>query len=368
MSSIDDTDTDPEDYRIDFDTYTREFKNDNRLHSDADSIRRRFGIPAYSRERFQYANVFANMLEHVWDGEPRGATKDKGGTDVLGTGDMGSGKSTLLLYIAVRLMEINNEKVVWRASTSRSEWLPFSPWARICVPEGVEMDARLVPKDPTDDVIDDVEIDDFGREVVEYTDVVDLLENKLKPGMFHVVYPDPHMRKAQTLYDGIDELQHEELEFSPDDPTSHWWFAFIMARIYNGPHDWTTLLLDEMGDLAPQSAQKDEFSTYQKVEMLKDCYVDSRRNGFSMFAFGHNEVDIHEKVRRKVRWRIHMPGSANPTTKSDLIGFNNVPMNTDQMSHRYPGTILSYTQQNYELLQYSHVPSPINHNLEVSLK
>lgn len=368
---------------VEFDTQTAQYQDHRGYHTDADSIRRAFGIPPYERDRFEEykRNVFPNLVEHVWDGPPQGATRDKGGTDILATGKPGSGKSSWARYLSARVMEINDEKVVWRGSTARSEWLPFAPWTRLCLPAGVDIKAFLDPRVPTDPPHEDIDLSNLVREVVYYDDVRHLNRDLLKPGQFHVVYPDPRMRGLQDVYRAADEKQYEtpgpkerERFFHPEDPSKHWWFGWVLDRIERGPHHFTTLILDEIGDIAPQSASKDAYGTFQKVELLKDCYVDARKKGLTIFAFGHAEVDIHQLIRHKIRWRTAMAGSANPTTKSDVVGFDRVPMDAEFSSSMDPGDLLVYNEQNFDDLTYADTPgskslppSVQNYKLKLSL-
>lgn len=366
-------------FDIEFDTKTAQYQDDGTYHTDADSIRRAFGIPPYERDRFaEYKrNVFPNAVEHVWQGPPEGATRDKGGTDILATGKPGSGKSSLARYLSLRVMEINNEKVVWRGSTARSEWLPFAPWTRLCLPAGIDITAYLEPRVPTEPALTDIDLADIVREVVYYDDVQTLNQDLLKPGQFHVVYPDPRMRGLQRVYDGADEKQYDspggqqrDALFHEVDPSKHWWFGWVLDRVENGPHDFTTLVLDEIGDIAPQSAKKDSHGTYQKVELLKDSYVDARKKGLTIFAFGHSEVDIHQLIRHKIRWRVSMAGSANPTRSSNVVGFDRVPMDHEFTSSMDPGEFLVFNEQNYDPLSYADTPAgdPLaNYKLSLSL-
>jgi hypothetical protein len=342
--------------------------------TDAERLRHLFGIPGYERERFAdyKRDVFPGLIEHVWDGPPEGATREKGGTDCLTTGPPGTGKSTWHLYLAVRLMEENSEAVAWRGSTARSEWLPFAPVTRVCLPSSVDVDARLVPKDPTNPAVENVALDDVVREVCWYDDVRDLNQRLLEPGQFHVVYPDPLLRGIQDVYEAADEKAYQPPPdrplFHPDDPSNHFWFGWLLDRVENGPYEWTSLILDEIGDLASQEARKDSFGTYQKIELMRDCYVDARKTGLSIFAAGHSETDIHAMIRRKMRWRIQMPGQANPTTGSDVVGFESVPMNTDLTSKMSPGELLAFNERHFDQLAFSEIPSPVEHSLQVSLE
>lgn len=334
--------------------------------SDARHIREHHGIPGYDRERFDYQKLVPNVLEHVWEGSPQGATKDKGGTDWLATGKPGSGKSTLGMNFAVRMMEINDEAVVWRGTPARSEWLPLAPWTTVCLPERVDVTARLEPRDPTRDTVE-VALEDIVREVKRYANPVQLNRQLLDPGQFHVVYPDPRMAECQLYYEDS-EKQRDGVEFAAEDPLDHWWFAWVMARIEYGPHGWMTAILDEIGDICPESAGDDAYGTLPKIKLIKDYYVDARKYGLSFGLFGHSEADIHNELRRKVRWRIQMPGSANPTTGSQLVGFNSVPMETTMTERSPVGEALIYTESNFEKFGWADLEAPLDRKLKVHLE
>jgi hypothetical protein len=339
--------------------------------TDARYMREEFGIPAWDAERFDYEDVVPNCWEHSWDAEGDRIT---GGTDFLARGKPGKGKSTLACYVAIRQIEANNEKVVWRGSSSRSEWLPLAPWAVLCLPEGVDIRARLESKDPTEPAVE-LGVDDLKaivREVVRYSDPVDLNRRVLEQGTFHVVYPDPRLQGCQEVYERDQEKRYDtppnrETLFAEGDPANHWWFAWALARVNHGPHHWTTWICDEIGDIAPQSARKDQFGTYQKVELLKDMWVDARKFGLSIFLFGHSEVDIHQSIRHKIRWRIQMPGTANPTTASDVVGFESVPMD-HEITDRYPiGKALMYNETHFDAFRWKDVPSPTSYKLKIEV-
>jgi len=353
-------------------TNTQQARDDARRHTDARSIREHYGIPKWDRDAFNWPSVVPNCWEHTWDAP---VNEIAGGTDFLCRGKPGMGKSTLANYVAARMMEINDERVVWRGSSSRSEWLPLAPWTRLCLPEGVEIAARLESKDPTHAAVElePEDLEKIVREVVYYSDPVDLNQRVLKEGAFHVIYPDPEMRGCQRVYRESPERTYEapggrDQLFAPEDPASHWWFAWVLSRVEHGPHHWTSLIFDEIGDLAPQSAKKDKFGTYQKVEMLKDTWVDARKFGLSIFCFGHSETDIHQMIRKKLRWRVQMRGTANPTTKSDLVGFESVPMNTDLTSRMQVGEALMYSETNFEPFRWANLSAPHDYKLRLQLE
>jgi hypothetical protein len=350
---------------------------DSRRKSDATNIRTRenrgFDIPAWDRSNFDHPTV-PNCLTHSWDAP---GNEDHGGTDWLCTAKPGLGKSTLANYLSARLMDINDEKVVWRGSTSRSEWLPLAPWTKLCLPENVDVRVLARSRDPREP---EVELDsgvlegNVVREVVRYSDPIDLNQNHLDEGQFHVVYPDPRMRQCQAIYEASDEKAYDspsgdrEALFHEEDPANHWWFAWILARIDHGPHHWTSFIADEIGDIAPQSVMKDSFGSYQKVQLLKDAWVDARKFGLSVFAFGHSEKDIHSMIRRKIRWRVQLRGSANPTTSNDVLGFSSIKMNHDLTSNMDVGEALLYSESNFDRFAWKDMPSPTDYKLKIKLE
>jgi len=363
-------------------TSSRQYTGDQRCHDDWEDIARKFSVrrgalwdvyteaeaadvrDTHPGDMKLEKELIPNYVHHAWDYDD--TTLLAGGTDFLAVGAPGSGKSTMALNHSLRLMEENDEKVVWRASTARSEWLPYAPWARVCLPEGVDVNARFVPKIPTQDGFD-VELEDVVREVVRYRNPRHLNHELLKEGQFHVVYPDPEMRGIQSIYEDTQEKQYDGLEFTADDPLNHWWFGYILSRVERGPYHWTSIMFDEIGDIAPEAARNDEYAHYQKVELFKDCLVDARKTGLSIFMFGHTESDIHSMIRRKIRWRVAMAGKANPTRGSQVVGFNNVPMNENLSSNLDVGLMIPYNESRFDwpAVKFANFPDPVDMTLKV---
>ncbi|WP_373190069.1 ATP-binding protein [Halolamina sp.] len=333
-------------------------------HSDADSMRREFGFPAFDESAFDWPSVAPGCLMHARDNS---AHSPAGGTDFMATGKPGCGKSTLALYWSIRLLEVNNEAVVWRGSESRSEWVPLAPWATVCLPASCDVEVTL-KKTTGDGSTRTVDLEDVVREVQYYEDPRDLWENHVDGGKFHVVYPDPEMRGCQELYEESNKTY--DLEFSREDPVKHWWVAAVLARVEYGPyHTFVSLMFDEIGDLIPQEASKDRFATFQKILLFRDLYVDARKFFLSLFTFGHSRTDVHEKVRRKVRWHITMNGIANPTRASQVVGVENVPMRTDLTSRMDVGKCLMWTETNFEpRLAWKDIPAPTDEVLVLDLQ
>lgn len=343
---------------------------DDKRHSDANDMRMVHGIPEWDPSRFEYG-VVPDLLSHTVDPDHGRA---KGGTDCYLRGKPGKGKSTLLCALVPRLIELNDETVWWRASSSRSEWLPLARWATVWIPEGASVDARLAGRDPTDGTIS-VDVDELGeivRSVRRYSSPRDLLD-KAGRARLHVVYPDPLMRGCNSALEAAAEKEYEipsgrDQLFDERDPDHHWWFGFNLERVENGPHYFSTWICDELGDLMPQDASKDAFGWYQKVQMMKDSWVDFRKHNHTIIAAGHSEKDAHSAIRRKLRWRIQMPGQANPTTAGDLVGFESVPMHSDMTSRMPVGKALIYTETNFEKIAWPDVSSPTSHKLKITIQ
>lgn len=356
------------------DRNTREFTGKQTHHSDADSIRRHHGVGRYNSEAFDRPVLMPNVLEYEWDA--RGG-RIAGGTDLLSIGKPGSGKSTLGCHLCTRSIDdapLPHSKVVWRASQTRSEWLPLHRWVTLCLPAGVPIDAKLVPRDPSQSEVRldvDEHLPQIVREVVYYHDLEELNRELLAPGKIHVVYPDPMLRGCQRAYENSQEKAYDDPSnrglFEPEDPSNHFWFGWVLDRVENGPHDWTTLILDEIGDIAPQDASKDQYGTYQKVELLRDCWVDARKKGLSIFAFGHSSKDIHAMIRRKMRWRVTMNGKANPTRDGQVVQFDAVPMKWDQTSRMDVGEALIWNEQTFEPISWPNYEAPVSHSLETRI-
>jgi hypothetical protein len=337
------------------------------LHTDVDEIRDKFGISSFDADQFSALNKpYPNCLVH----EPPGESEwgHVGGTNFLAVGEKGSGKSTLGLFWAARLMEQNDEAVVWRGSSSRSEWLPFKHWTKLLLPKNAETEAAWKPRDiRAQNAGEDADICEIVREVEYYEDVEDL-NDRLEPGKFHVVYPDPTFTGCERVMAESDFSKKPvpfttlaEAEESEDaTPLVHWWFAWMVAKLEYGPYDWTSLIFDEAADLAPDDARADADETYEKVQALRRVMADSRKFYFSLFFFAHHEVNLHSKIRRTVQWRVNLADeTANPCRAANdrpPLGFNAIPMEQDQLSFRNVGHGLLWTEQRFSRFRWDDVP------------
>lgn len=329
-------------------------------HTDARDIRQTFGFPPFNPGSSRYPQLTEDCLIHEW--EPQGERDAYGGTDWFAVGKPGSGKSTLALAWSAHLMEQNRETVVWRGSERRAEWLPFAPWATVAIPAGVSVSAHFEKRDPSSEKVE-VRLEDVVRDVVRYRDPVHLNQDLLQPGQFHVVYPDPDMTGLQAIYEKSDYTVEPPADrdalFHPEDPNEHWWFGWAIARIEEGPYSWCSWICDEVRDLLKEGARNDQFGTYQKIELYTEAYSDFRKYGLSAFKLGHREQDLHSMVKDKIRWRISMPKSANPTSKGQVGGFEAVPMKADQTSKWQVGRALIFNESKFERITWPDIPSPV---------
>ena len=392
--------------------HTRQVTGDARAHTVGENMRRAFGFRRWANvlERLETADhpaieggshpivehprAFLDHLIHLDDMDKirleenalEGLPKERravfkwlqqrpevikdlrlGGTDWLCHGPKGSGKSTMTVSLPViRNLELNGDAVVWRGSPARAEWLPFRSWVRLCLPAGVEVEAVL---DPPSDAMDPIPVDleNVVHEVVRYTSIRQLNHEVIKEGWPHVVYPDPKFRGATEAYREADEIQEightsawdvaadPELEGGDVTPSEMWWFAWGIDKIDHGPPYWTTWVCDEIGNLMPEHASNGYHRLHDRISAYRDKYVDARRNKFSMYGIGHDPEDLHNLVRKKMRWRITMAGTDNPTGKT--VGMGDAPMVRNYTAGFRLGQALSWNKQNYAEFSWSDVPS-----------
>lgn len=338
----------------------------DRHHTDADEIRRRYGMEPYDDDVWdsqEYA--FPKCLNHSLP-EANG-WGHAGGTNFLGVGGKGSGKSTFGLYWGTRLMEANDECVVWRGTPSRSEWLPLRHWTTLWLPAGVDVDPVWKPRDMTQqNAGEPASLEDIVRDVKRYDDPTDL-NQRLEPATFNVVYPDPSFTGCEEIMSNSDyvptpvSFTTQDAAEEPADatPVVHWWYAYFVSKLDDGPWDWTSVIFDETEDLAPQSARADAHETYTKIESLRRVMDQSRKFALSVYWLAQNEPDLHQKIRRTIQWRVATADeSGNPTDASGVIGFREVPMKYNILSSKSVGHGLLYQEQSFSPFSWPDISDP----------
>lgn len=349
---------------------------------DARQMREVFGVaPFHKIEALLegYEEPLPNCVVHEADPQ---RYDHKGGTNALVLGEKGSGKSTLALWLAIHLMDVNDEAVIWRGSPERSEWLPLREWTTLCLPASCKPEATWKPRDIRAETSgEDVDLEDEVRDIVYYDGVEDLL-SQLEPHQFHVVYPDPQFVGCNEVMSGTGYSPHD-VQYVPQNgagedeeptPLVHWWFALFAGRLEFGPYDWTTVLFDEAADLAPDDARADKAQHYEKVTGLRKVMADSRKYYLSLFWFAHHEQNLHSKIRRTMQWRVSMPdGTSNPRQENDSppLGFNSIPMRYDLLSSKDVGHGIWWTERNFTRFKWDDVPvGPVDENrwLKISLE
>jgi len=348
--------------------------------TDAYEMRMRFGVPAFDREAFD-RELYVDTLIHE---KPAETTNSAGGTDWLKVGERGCGKSTDNLNWSLRLMEVNDEIVIWRGSPARSEWLPLRDWTTLWLPANASVDANWM-SEVDEAAAAEADLEDVVRDVRRYEGVRDLLDQlgDQARGTFNVVYPDPSFAGCRELTRKTNRVS-ETLPFVPQwetfgdesgTPLTHWWVAFILGRVEHGLGGsfwWTSLMFDESGDLIPEGAEEDEHSTYKKLKLVRSCYADSRRSKFSLYWSAHREDNIHHKISKEVMRRVQMPDETpNPRqnrVRSIPKGFKTVPMFTDIMSNRKVGTALMFNQNEFVLYRWDDIASPYDEDAHRWLK
>ena len=61
-----------------------------------------------------------------------------------------------------------------------------------------------------------------------------------------------------------------------------------------------------------------------------------------------------------------MPGTANPTTASDVVGFESIRMEQDITSWLDVGEALMYTESNFEKFAWGDMPSSSSYKLKIA--
>jgi hypothetical protein len=301
-----------------------------------------------------------------------------GGTDVLATGQPGSGKSTLGNDLARQVLEINPEEAfVWRGTPSRAEWTPLAPWTKLLLPSSVGSTVRVQPPAHASGSFT-LDPEEIAREVVYYDDVFDLL-GEFEAGTFHVVYPDSAGHGIEDVFARSQRTDHfewvntasmaDEGEYDTPTPLSHWWFGFVVALVDEAGPEALSLLLDEVGDLLPQAARSGpkNHNWYEKIEAFRDALVDARKNNKTLFMMGHNEADVHDLVRRKLRWRVTMPGWPNPTAGDSVVGFKSAPMHEQHTQYMTVGRGLWWNALHYTKFSWGDLAKPTVAKVAVEL-
>jgi hypothetical protein len=334
--------------------------------TDAYEMRMRFGISQFDPDAFEYG-VYPDVLIHE---KPADQTSSAGGTDWLKVGERGCGKSTDNLHWSLRLMDENDEKVIWRGSPNRSEWTPFADWTTMWLPSHASVDARWVFEDDGRDPEPVADLSEIVRTVRYYDDVRDLVDQlgDHPEGTFNVVYPDPsfsgctELTRASSRVSGTLPFMPEWIAGADENPTplTHWWFAFMLGRIeFAHSHGWWSWMFDEAADLVPPSVEQDEHRTHSKLMLYRNLMQDSRREKFSVYNSIHRESQINWRVREEHMWRVDMPdGTPNPRRNSKRSiphGFSTVQMIGDIMSDRSVGEALMFNERNFSLYQWSDI-------------
>lgn len=300
----------------------------------------------------------------------------EGGSDMHIVGEPGAGKSTLFNSMAMWLMQLNNETVLWADSLAsggtneRTEWLPLAPYATIAIPAGIPVTVRIVPEDPTVETFE-VGIEAICRDVIRYESVRDL-NRQLLPGQFVVVYPDPLHRGCEDVsefsYHPPSRVDSDD-DNAPDNPTpaNQWWFAWFASRIsYADFNHWTSVFIDEAGNIFDPDASKGTHDTYDKLTWFAKKFADARKKGTSVFTATHALSEEHQAKRKKQRWWMTMNGTSPPIGKT-LPGDKKCPMPDDYASNMDDGEGQAWTTTNYASVSWPNLKRDARLDAEISI-
>jgi hypothetical protein len=356
-------------------------------HDDGEAMYQQFGMTPFYKvleraERrdhpvYRFPAAYLNALLHVDDAEiwaledgelaivedaPRTRRKvmewvvdhpevidvlEDGGREWHAHAKPGKGKTSFANVVGtVRNAEINNDTVLWMLTLEELECLAVAPWMTILKPEGVAVEVEARPKDYR--LPDRVSIDltDVFRDVVEYTDPVDLFE-KVVPGGIYGVLPDPRFRECEKLVRAAYNSAWEAEEHVEVTPLRDYIHAVLEVR---ARHDvflhQTTMIVDEFGDLCPKNPEADESDLHAKVKEYPKRVGKARKKGLSIFHMSHSLKRIHEDVLEKERWFLTLPET--PAPKSGLSGLGECPLpRSDYTSNFSKGEATSWNATNY---------------------
>lgn len=295
-----------------------------------------------------------------------------GGTDMHCHSKPGKGKTSFgMLPGVVRLMEVNNETVFWPLPADRTglveevEVLPLAPYMTLLRPEGVDIRAEYVPKNPRLDKIDvDLTTPSPFRDVKTYSDPVDILEIA-EPGAAYAILPDTKFRGCQRLTATNYVTPGEADDVSGVTRIRHWDHALLAARAKADQflHP-STQIEDEFSDLVPMNPRADASDTYQKVKSWPEVYGKARKKNHSLVSMSHSISRVDEDVLEKERWFVTMPDTDVP---SSVPGISNPPISKGFMSGKKVGTATVWTNNRFSEISWSNPYRTIDFRGELNI-
>lgn len=325
----------------------------------------------------RYGPYRAKTLEWIAD-DPKRVRDIRAveGTDTFIHGEPGGGKTTLALSMVLWRMQVANETCIWAESVDesgtneRTEWLPFAPFATLAIPAGMDTEVRIVPEAYAVDEFT-VAPEEIARDVIRYDSVQDLMD-RLMPGQFYVVFPDPLHRGCSDV-SKFNYYNHRQVtpvdEEGPTTPTDadHWWFAFVAHRISGDvfPHP-TFINLDEAGNILDADASKGVHQHYEKIKWFRNKYADARKKNLSFAYQAHALSDVHRFARQKIRWHLTMNGNSPPIGRT-LPGDRTCPLETDQTSGMDAGEGIIWKAPNFAAIKWPNLKAQARLDAEVSI-
>lgn len=270
---------------------------------------------------------------------------EDGGKEIHSHAKPGRGKSSFMnMVLGVRNAEINHETVLYALTLDELEILPLAPWTTILKPAGTEV--RVTAK-PTDYRLPEVEIglDDVFRDVIEYTDPIDVFE-QVVPGGIYGVLPDPEFRQCEEIVNATYLSAWEAEEPTEVTPLRDFTHALLEVRakhdVYLHP---TTLVVDEFGDVVPQNPEDNHHDEHTKVKEWPRRFGKGRKKNLSLGVASHTLDETDSGVLSKERWFATFPRT--PVPSSSRSGLGNVPVPRDKPRHMDLGECVVWDSVNY---------------------
>lgn len=321
------------------------------------------GAPRTRIEVMKWISEHPDVIERLSDG----------GTDMHAHSKPGKGKTSFgMLPGVVRMMEVNNETVLWPLPADKTglveeaEVLPLAPWMTLLRPKGVKIGAEFVPKNPRLDKVDvDLTTPHPFRDVIEYEDPVDILENIVVRGGAYAILPDPRFRECERLTATNYISPWDAEDINEVTRLRHWDHALMAARAKADQFLHPSVQIeDEFSDLVPMNPRADASDTYAKVKSWPEVYGKARKKNHSLLSMSHSISRIDEDVLEKERWFVTMPDTDVP---GSVPGISNPPISKQFMHGKKLGTAVVWNTTRFSEISWSNPYRTIDFRGELNI-
>lgn len=274
-----------------------------------------------------------------------------GGTETHAHAKPGKGKTSFGNVLkGVRNAEINNETVLYCLTLDELEQLPLAPYLTILKPEGVRVDVEAKPVDYRLPSVS-IGLEDVFRDVVEYSDPIDLLESVV-PGGLYGVLPDPQFRECERLVQATYTPAWDAEEPAEVTPLRDFNHALLEVRAREDVFlHRTELIMDEFSDLCGKNPENDANDTNAKVNEFPARLGKLRKKNGSLTVMSHSVKRVHEDVLEKERWFVTLPKT--PLPSNGLAGIGEIPVPDGYTTNLSKGEAVVWNATNYAPISWT---------------